>query len=247
MRKFFNWQVNFALILIVCSLLVYGLHYYMFRDFHHIMFYLISDIAFLFIDVLIVMLILHRLLAFREKQPLSRKLNMVIGTFFSEVGIELVKMFAILDKDLPVLSQKLLVSKDWADKDFALARKFVEEQEIAIEGVRADIPLIKRFLLEKRPFLLGLLENPNLLEHESFTDLLWAVFHLTDELAHRKEVTGLSEADFKHLSGDINRAYKLIIVHWLSYMQHLKEAYPYLFSLAVRTNPFDKNAIVEIK
>jgi hypothetical protein len=26
------------------------------------------------------------------------------------------------------------------------------------------------------------------------------------------------------------------------YMQHLKQNYPYLFSLAMRTNPFDANA-----
>jgi hypothetical protein len=40
-------------------------------------------------------------------------------------------------------------------------------------------------LLSKRDFLVALMENPNLLEHESFTDLLWAVFHLVEELAVR--------------------------------------------------------------
>jgi hypothetical protein len=30
-------------------------------------------------------------------------------------------------------------------------------------------------------------------------------------------------------------------------MKHLKADYPYLFSLAVRTNPFDANASVEVK
>jgi hypothetical protein len=29
-------------------------------------------------------------------------------------------------------------------------------------------------------------------------------------------------------------------------MQHLQEDYPYLFSLAVRTNPFDPDAKVEV-
>jgi hypothetical protein len=29
-------------------------------------------------------------------------------------------------------------------------------------------------------------------------------------------------------------------------MKHLKNSYPYLFSLAVRTNPFDPNAKAEI-
>jgi len=30
-------------------------------------------------------------------------------------------------------------------------------------------------------------------------------------------------------------------------MRHLKKEYPYLFSLAVRTNPFDPRASVEVK
>jgi len=106
---------------------------------------------------------------------------------------------------------------------------------------------IKNFLKEKRQFLLNLLENPNLLEHESFTNLLWAVFHLTDELTHRKGLDRLPETDYQHLAGDIERAYHLLIVEWLNYMKHLKANYPYLFSLAVRTNPFDVNASVEVK
>ncbi|MBA7569274.1 hypothetical protein ES708_11013 [subsurface metagenome] len=36
------------------------------------------------------------------------------------------------------------------------------------------------------------------------------------------------------------------ISEWLDYMKHLKNNYPYLFSLAMRTNPFDANASVEV-
>jgi hypothetical protein len=40
----------------------------------------------------------------------------------------------------------------------------------------------------------------------------------------------------------MKRAYLLLISEWLAYLKHLKENYPYLFSLSVRTNPFDPNA-----
>jgi hypothetical protein len=33
---------------------------------------------------------------------------------------------------------------------------------------------------------------------------------------------------------------------WLEYMKHLSRHYPYLYSLAIRTNPFNPNASVEI-
>jgi hypothetical protein len=92
--------------------------------------------------------------------------------------------------------------------------------------------------------MVRLLENPLLLEHESFTDLLWAVFHLTEELDSRDSLEGLPGIDMEHLAGDAARAYERLTGQWLSYMEHLKKAYPYLFSLALRLNPFDPEASV---
>ena len=53
--------------------------------------------------------------------------------------------------------------------------------------------------------------------------------------------------DQRHLNRDICRAYHLLILQWLEYMNYQKKHYPYLFSLAVRTNPFDEQASVIIK
>ena len=101
---------------------------------------------------------------------------------------------------------------------------------------------LQGFLVGRRSFVLRLLENPNLLEHESFTDLLWAVSHLTEELAYREDVRRLPDSDYAHLAGDMERAYTLLASQWLAYMKHLGDNYPYLFSLAMRTNPFDPHA-----
>jgi len=96
--------------------------------------------------------------------------------------------------------------------------------------------------MTKKDFLLRLLENQNLLEHESFTDVLWAVFHLAEELEARESLQGLPDADHKHLSSDVKRVYGQLALQWLKYMEHLKKSYPYLFSLSLRTNPFDRSA-----
>jgi hypothetical protein len=101
---------------------------------------------------------------------------------------------------------------------------------------------LREFLVNRRGFLLGLLENPNLLEHETFTELLWAVFHLSEELESRPGFEFIPETDYHHLIGDIKRAYMQLVMEWLDYMKHLKKEYPYLFSLAMRTNPFDPTA-----
>jgi hypothetical protein len=44
----------------------------------------------------------------------------------------------------------------------------------------------------------------------------------------------------------MKRAYSELLREWIAHMKHLKTAYPYLFSLAVRTNPFDAGARAEI-
>ena len=106
---------------------------------------------------------------------------------------------------------------------------------------------IDAFLTEKREHLLRLLENPSLLEHESFSQLLWAVFHLTEEMAGRNDLTNLSKADYAHLRGDISRVYMLLVDQWIDYMDNLHGNYPYLFSLAIRTNPFNPEAAIEVK
>ena len=55
-------------------------------------------------------------------------------------------------------------------------------------------------------------------------------------------VSELPETDLMHLSGDVQRVYSSIVREWLDYLRHLQEDYPYLFSLAIRTNPFDRSA-----
>jgi len=246
MKRFFNWQVAFGFVLIFLSTLVYFIHYAIFRDSHHIYIYLLGDVAFVFLEVLLVTLVLHKLLGHREKQKLLNKLNMVIGAFYSEVGTALLSLFANFDPNSSEIAKELVVKNEWSPKDFLKMRERFKTYDCLINSQKGSLVKLKDFLHSKRGFLLNLLENPNVLEHEEFTNLLWAVFHLTEELVHRKNVEKLPETDFNHLTGDIKRVYILLISQWLDYMKHLKESYPYLFSLALRTNPFDKEASVEV-
>jgi hypothetical protein len=51
----------------------------------------------------------------------------------------------------------------------------------------------------------------------------------------------LPESDYQHIAGDVKRAYSQIAGEWPAYTMHLKESYPFLFSLAARINPFNPN------
>ena len=240
-------RVLLGLLLVLLSVFFYSLHYVVFRDAHHIFIYLVGDIAFVFIEVLLVTLIIHHLLSEREKRAMRKKLNMVIGAFFSEVETNLLKFFAGFDKNAEQISKHLIVGNEWSPEHFTQMQVVLSSHDYKIDSRAGDLKGIREFLIGKRGFLLGLLENPNLLEHEKFTELLWAVFHLAEELSHRTTIEGLPETDYYHLSGDIGRSQRLLVREWLSHMEHLKSDYPYLFSLAVRTNPFDPNASVEVQ
>jgi hypothetical protein len=222
--------------------ILYLIHYAIFRDPHHIFIYMLGDIAFLPVEVLLVTLIVHRVLDMREKRNRMEKLNMVIGAFFSEMGMQLLHSLAEFDTTCQQIRECLEPDTDWQDEDFQRAGGELAGYQCSIGRDDVLLEEMREFLLSKRDFLLTLLENPTLLEHETFTDLLWAVFHLTEELKYRYALIDLPDADHEHLCNDIARSYGLLLREWLVYLEHLKDNYPYLFSLAVRMNPLDPEA-----
>ncbi len=248
-----NWRVRLGIILIIMAAILYITNFLLFRDLHETLFYLDIDLAFIPIEALIVVLVLEWIISEREKINLLQKMNMVIGSFFSEVGTELLTGISEFDSKTEKIRKKLIMTDKWTKKDFLEASERIKNYNYNVY-IGKDNPdsihylqELKTFLVNNREFMLRLLANPNLLEHDSFTDLLWAVFHLTEELENRSDLTNLPKADYKHLAGDTERAYGLLVYEWLQYMEHLMENYPYLFSLAIRTNPFNPDVSVEIQ
>ena len=242
-----SWRIYTVLILIGLSIMLGVSHFLIFKDSKDLFFYLALDIVFVPIQVLLVTIIIERLLAEREKQALLHKLNMVIGAFFGEVGTRLLRDVNVFIMDSSELASHLGINDQWAGREFKDALNFIEDAKFRVEPSLGHLQAIREFLLSQRGFLLTLLENSNLLEHERFTDLLWAVSHLTEELEARTDFNSLPTPDLAHIQNDIRRAFGLLIREWLHYMQHLKSAYPYIYSLAVRTNPFNPSASPIIK
>jgi hypothetical protein len=232
-----------ALVLLASSLVVYALNYTVFHDVRYIVQYLLSEIGFIPIQIIIVTLILERIMDSRERKQKMLKLNMVIGAFFSETGSRLISRFAAMDSRGTAAGVLFQDGTGWSPVELRQKLSF-QPGEIRFDTV--SLTGLKSFLHAERTFLLSLLENPNLLEHDGFTDMLWAVFHLTEELLLRKDISDVSGKDADHIRGDITRAYGQIVREWVLYMDHIRVNYPYLFSLAVRMNPFNPSARAEI-
>lgn len=233
-------RLTFLLIaaaLLAASATLYGVHYLLFQDAHHIGLYLVTDLAFLPVEVLLVGLIVERLLARHERRQRLRKMNMVIGTFFSELGTRLLGDLAPGIEDRDEVLPHLAVGGVWKPRDYARALDNLRAVNFCTSTDRLDLAVLKQTLLAKRDFLVLLLANPNLMEHERFTDLLWAVFHLMEELAARPSLDDLPAPDRNHLAGDVRRVYTQLAGEWLRYCRHLQESYPYIFSVVIRTHP----------
>jgi hypothetical protein len=230
-----------AAILVILSAATYALHYMIFQDAHHILIYLVGDLAFLPLEVLLVGIVVERIMTKREVDEKISKLNMVVGTFFSEVGHQLSIMLLNSTTDREKIIANLDITQAWKKQDYNKARSYAEK-DTSVDFPNMNLDALKSFLLSKRQFLLTLIENPNLLEHERFTDLLLASFHLTEELESRPSLSNLPARDIQHLEIDIKRAYQYLVIEWLDYMQHVQSAYPFLYSHYVRTHPFQSHA-----
>ncbi|WP_146201153.1 hypothetical protein [Methanospirillum lacunae] len=240
------WQVRLGLILVSCSVLVYILKITLIDNLPGTIEYIFNSAGFLFINVLFVTLVINGLLARRAKNERLEKLNIVIGIFFTEVGNELLKRIVPADKNASNFGKSFILNGKEVPDGHSMIRA-AESHHFELNSEVIDLKEMHDFLQENRNFLLRLMENPVMLEHQSFTSLLMAAFHLTAELGYRKNLSNLTVSDRAHLTGDINRVYQALTKEWISYMEYLSLHYPYLYSLAVRTNPYDMNAIVEVE
>ena len=236
-----RWYFLAGALFIAASGLLYYLHYIIFHDPHHIFIYLLGDLAFLPLEVSIVVIVIERILARREKRAVLHKLNMVIGAFFSEVGNHLLAEILPWIRNREEIAAHLNIKADWTSRDFQAADRYANYLRIDLDEKKVDLDGLKNYLHSKRLYLLTLLENPSPLEHDRFTDLLWATTHLAEELEMRETLQNMPEADTAHIMVDIKRMYDNLTSEWLDYVQHLKTSYPFLFSLVLRTHPFQES------
>lgn len=239
----FSWEAKIGLLLMALAIALNGLLYAIYHDVNHIVLWGLTNLAFLPISVLFVSLILDSFMEKRTKLQKLNKLNMLIGTFFSVAGTPMLRFFAEWDLRHGEICSTMTKKEAWSDKrHFGEMKRILHNRKFRIDNEKTDLNALRDFLVPHTDFMLRLLENIHVLEHEAFTDLLRSAFHLAEELKARKNLDALTENDRVHLGHDIERAYGHLAISWADYMDHLHEEFPYLFSFALRINPFDKEA-----
>ena len=203
-------------------------------------------------DILIVAFLLDEIIERKEKEAMLEKLDMLMSTFFSEVGNDLIGHLSKANK-YKAKTETFKSIKNWDDKDFE--NKLAElkntdidfQAELSGEEREEFLNELKDFLVSKREFIINLMSNPNLMEKEEFTGLINAILHLDDELEHRADLSLVTDADFAHLNGDMQRVFNKLVYEWVYYLKYINKHYPYMIALIIRTNPFDEDASAYVK
>jgi len=221
-----------VVVLVISSLLIYLIQDSIFHRTEDTLFYIFQDLAFLPFEVAIVTFIIDKLLHRMEQQQKMKKINVLISTFFTEIGSSVFLTMSHFDRKNNNFS---LIVNRYEKKEInkSQAKKLILSLDYDIFAYPEKLESLAMDLVEKKSFLINLLENSNLLEHDSFTDMLWAVFHVADELQNRNvDYSSLPEEDITHLSADILRAYTALAREWIGYMIYLHDEYPYLYKTA---------------
>jgi len=228
MKKFLN-DISLALCLVLLSLLIYGIHYLTFRDIHHIGIYFMGDLAFLGVEALIAYFLIDRWLNLREKKLVRKKLNMLAGIFFHELGVEVINLISHLLRETASLEQNFCIQPEWKPKQFHTAKQHIERETVQLHYAVPQVEQLAALLKNKTGLIVRYAENPSIHEHGIFSDTMMALFHLTEELLRRPTLRDNEPADQQHLLNDMKRVFVLFCQLWLEYMQHLKDHYPYLY------------------
>src|SRR5512143_3241248 len=122
--KLSSWQAILTISLVAVSALTYLLQEVIFQRPGDTFFYMLQDLAFVPVQALLVTLILNDLFRRREKAALQKKLHMVIGAFFSEVGTELLKSLSEFDREHEENRKAMAVGLGWTPADFMAASAF---------------------------------------------------------------------------------------------------------------------------
>ena len=231
-RKYLD-KVTIAVGLLALSGLLFAGYWLFVGDVSYISRYFYLHLSFLPIHALVLGVILDELIVHREKRQRHHRLNMFLGIFFRQMGIDIMLNMLLLADNRDELEQKMLVAKDWKARHFRRARQAVNNLRLDMRSDRGQLKTLFNLTAQREQEIITLTRNPMMLEFEALYRCLLSLFHLIEETHYRGQVMSMSENVVHHLADDVGKTLTLLASLWLSYLEHLKEEHPVLFGFQV--------------
>jgi hypothetical protein len=226
------WIEKFAIAagLIGLSCILYAIDFIIIGDFSGITKYFAHHVAFLPIHALVLGVLIEEILVWREKREQKRKLNLFLGIFFRQMGVDFYVAMAALVKNRAELDKMIVVDKGWDHKRFKKAQSAVQGFDFKMDSDAEKLEAIFSILHERETEIMDMTRNPNLWEFEELYRALVALFHLIEESRLRGVERRLIPGVRQHLAQDVGKALKMLLGLWLHYLEFLKSTHPVLFS-----------------
>ncbi len=222
-----------ALGLLALSALFFAGYWLFTGKLNYISNYFYLHLSFLPIHALVVGLILDELIQLREKLERRKRLNMFLGVFFRQMGMDIMINLLLLVDNREELEERLLVEQHWKSRHFRRARRELANLKLVMRPDRAALASLLDFLASREPDIIEMTRNPLMLEFKNLYRCLLSLFHLIEETHFRGPVNTLGDEAVKHLAQDAGKTLILLAGRWLTYLEHLKGEHPVLFGFQV--------------
>jgi hypothetical protein len=229
-KKIWIEKIAIAVGLIGLSGLLYLMDYIIIGDFTGVTKYIAHHIAFLPIHALVLGILIEEILVWREKREAKRKLNMFLGIFFRQMGVDFYVAMAALVKNREELDRMIVVNKEWDHKRFKKAQLAIHGFNFDMDSDADKLENVFSILHERETEIMDMTRNPNLWEFEELYRALVALFHLIEESRFRGKERRLIPGVRQHLAKDVGKALRILLGLWLHYLEFLKTNHPVLFS-----------------
>ncbi len=222
-----------ALALVALSVAMYFAHWLIYRDLKYLTSYFFLHLSFLPIHALVLGLIIEQMVSHHAKQDLRRKLNLFLGVFFRQMGMEFLLQIVTMLANRQEFDALITVQENWDKRQFRRARQAVERFQPRMEATADDIIALMELLESREAEITSMTRNPLLLEFELLHPTLMSLFHLIEEMHFRQPLHRLTPEEVNHLARDAGKSLRHLAQLWLRYMEYLKATHPDLFQCRV--------------
>lgn len=229
----YKYIIMLGVMLSIFSAVLYFVNYIIFGDAHHLLVVFGEELAFMPVYVFITAVVAERLLSRSEKNEIARRTNALVGTFFNEIGYDIITILTKHDRNFATLKEAIRFNNEWDSAKFKNIHKFADTYKYgAPEGIE-DFEEISKLLMARKDFLLILMSNASLLEKDEFSELLLAVNHIHEAQKTIGDLSGMCKELIDHIHDDIEKVFRCLIKVWASYLAMIKKEDPYLYKLAI--------------
>ena len=226
------------LLLLCASVLLYAIHYLIFRDLHHLAIFGLHELAFVPLEVILVTLGLDQLVEKTHREEARSKVSIIETLYFNESGSTMLRYLTSFDPDAARLRELLQVTQDWRSSDFRQAIRQLKSYPFLLDLERIDFFGLHYHLSQRHAYYRSMLENPALTQSEAFTEMIIKIYLLWEELDGRTNLYQLPEKDRSYLAELLHEIYRELTEYWLDNVYNHSIHNRFRLHRAIESNPF---------